>query len=173
MTSTPSGAAIVFRRPVESDHPPLVRQVDHWFGGRRVRHLLGRMWFRHVASTSWLAEIDGVAVGFLIGFISPDRPAEALLHLVAVDPNQRRRGIGRALVSRFVDDAASRDAATVTAVAWPGEPPAVAFFEAIGFAAAGGPGAQRIHGTTAFPDYDGEGDDRIVFVREVGSIERP
>jgi ribosomal protein S18 acetylase RimI-like enzyme len=124
------------------------------------------MWFRHVASTSWLAETpDGRPVGFLLGFVSPDRPSEGLLHLVAVDPNQRRRGIGRALVERFADDAAERGAATITAIAWPGEPPAIAFFEATGFAAQGGPGSQRIHGTIAFPDYDGEGDDRIVFVR--------
>ena len=83
----------------------IVAVVDDWFGGRRVRHLVVRAWFRHVASTSWLAE-DGAGqpIGFLIGYRSQDRPDEAILHLVAVHPSHRRRGIGRALVESFLAD---------------------------------------------------------------------
>ena len=88
-----------------------------------------------------------------------------MLHLVAVEPNRRRQGLGRQLVERFVAQMTSAGVETISAIAWPGEPPAIAFFEAVGFVAQGGPGSQRIHGTTAFPDYDGDGADRVVFVR--------
>lgn len=163
----PSGVRL--RRPTERDQRPIVGSVDHWFGGRRVRHLVGRAWFRHFAGTSWLAEgPDGRPIGFAIGYLSPALPMEAILHFVAVDPNHRRRGIGRALVAAFARDAAEAGATTVTALAWPGEPIAIAFFRGVGFAADEGPGVQNLYGTPAYPDYEADGEDRVVFVGAIG-----
>ena len=48
--------------------------------------------------------IRGRPIGFAIGYRSPDHPDEAVLHLVAVHPSHRRRGIGRALVDSFLAD---------------------------------------------------------------------
>jgi ribosomal protein S18 acetylase RimI-like enzyme len=161
-----TGAALGLRRPTEADQPRIVGIVDEWFAGRRVRHLVVRAWFRHVASTSWIAEDEaGGPLGFLIGYLSQDRPAEAVLHLVAVHPSHRRRGIGRALVESFLADVAGSGAGTVTALAWPGEPGAIAFFRALGFQADDGPGSRNLYGTPAFADYEGRGEDRIVFGR--------
>jgi GNAT superfamily N-acetyltransferase len=158
--------------PTEDDQPAIVAMIDEWFGGRHVRHLVGRAWFRHFGSTSWVADdVDGDPVGFLLGYRSPDRPTEAVIHLVGVHPNHRRRGIGRALIEAFVADGADRGVTVITAVAWPGEPPATTFFRALGFVPDEGPGSQNLFGTPAFPDYDGPGEDRIVFMRR--SLERP
>jgi hypothetical protein len=152
------------RRPTEDDQPRLVAVVDDWFGGRRVRHLLARAWFRHFASTSWIAhDASDRALGFLIGYRSPDRPSEAIIHLVAVDPNQRRRGIGRSLVGALLDDTERIGADIVTASAWPDDPIAVSFFGALGFHPDDGPGSQRLYGTTGFADHEGPGEDRVLF----------
>jgi GNAT superfamily N-acetyltransferase len=83
---------------------------------------------------------------------------------MGVHPNRRRRGIGRALVEAFLTDVHSAGVATVTALAWPGDPPAVAFFRAVGFRPHDGPGTQNLYGTPGIPDYDGIGEDRILFV---------
>src|SRR5204863_7778454 len=105
----------------------MVGVIDGWFGGRRVRPLVGRACFRHFGSTSWVAEdVEGGLVGVLIGYRSPDRPTEAVIHLVGVHPNHRRRGIGRALIQPFVPDGGAHGVAVITAAAWPGEPPAAA-----------------------------------------------
>lgn len=167
------------RHPTEDDQPRVAAVVDWWFGGQHVRHLVVRAWFRHFGSTSWIATgrgagddhagdaPDQVAVGFLVGYRSQDHPAEAVLHLLAVDPNLRRRGIGRALVDAFVGDAAAAGATTAVAVAWPGEPIATAFFRAAGFEPDDGPGSRNLFGAPGFPDYEGDGEDRIVFVRRL------
>ena len=163
-----SGFGIGLRHLTEDDHPPIVGLVDEWFAGQRVRHLVVRAWFRHFASTSWVAEDgEGRPVGVLLGYRSPDHPDEAVVHLVGVHPNHRRRGIGRALVEAFLAHVEPAGAATVTAVAWPDQPIAVAFFGAVGFRPDEGPGTQNLYGTRAFPDYDGQGEDRVVFVRRI------
>jgi hypothetical protein len=53
----------------------------------------------------------------------------------------------------------------VSAITWPGNRVSVGFHRAMGFAPDDGPGTQRLYGTPAYPDYDGEGDDRVVFSR--------
>ena len=159
---------MTYRHPIEADQPRLVGLVDEWFAGRHVRHLLVRAWFRHVASTSWVAEdAGGSPIGFAIGYSSQDRPDEAVLHLIGVDPNHRRRGVGRALLESFLADAAGAGALSVTALAWPGDPIPIAFFRALGFRPDDGPESRNLYGTPAVPDYDGPGEDRIVFVREL------
>jgi len=157
-----------FRRPVEADHRRLVGQVDDWWGGRRLHQILPRLWFQHFTGTSWVVE-DGTGrlVGFIVGFISPDHPEVAYIHMVATSPNDRRAGLGRALYERFIADVGSRGVRQVMAITWPGNRVSVEFHRAMGFAPDDGPGTQRLYGTPAYPDYDADGDDRVVFSREL------
>lgn len=155
-----------FRRPVEVDHRYLVDRVDDWWRGRKLHQLLPRLWFQHFTGTSWILEdASGTTIGFLVGFISPDHPDQAYIHMVATDPNHRGAGLGRALYERFFEDVAGRGVRTVHAVTWPGNRVSVGFHRAMGFDPADGPGTQRLYGTPAYPDYDAEGDDRVVLSR--------
>ena len=157
-----------FRRPTEADYAAVVGVVDEWWGGRRVRPLLPRLWFQHFADTSWIVESDeGRLQGFLVGFVSPDHPAEAYVHMIGTNPNRRKRGLGRALYERFCDDVRSRGVRTVKAVTWPGNQISVKFHTAIGFRPDDGPGTQNLYGTVAYADYDGDGEDRVRFIREL------
>lgn len=157
-----------FRRPVESDHRFLVDRVDEWWAGRRLRQLLPRLWLQHFSGTSWIVEDEGgTTIGFLVGFISPDHPDQAYIHMVGTSPNHRRMGLGRALYERFFEDVRSRGVRRVTAVTWPGNRASVDFHRALGFTPADGTGTQRLYGTPAYPDYDAEGEDRVVFNREL------
>lgn len=159
---------ITFRRPVEADHRFLVDQVDEWWGGRKLRQLLPRLWLRHFTGTSWIAEdVSGAVVGFLVGFVGPDDPTEAYIHMAATSPNHRRAGLGRALYDRFLADARARGVRRVYAVTWPGNQVSVGFHRALGFRPDDGPGTQRLYGTPAYADYDGEGQDRVVFSLEL------
>jgi ribosomal protein S18 acetylase RimI-like enzyme len=159
---------IRLRRPTEADHARLVGQIDDWWGGRKVHQLLPRLWFRHFTGTSWVAEdTEGRLVGFLVGFISPDHPEEAYVHMAGTNPNHRRLGLGRTLYERFFEDARTRGVQRVSAVTWPGNRVSVGFHRAMGFSPATGTGSQNLYGTPAYPDYDAEGDDRVVLSREL------
>jgi ribosomal protein S18 acetylase RimI-like enzyme len=164
----PGPGEVTFRRPTEADHARIVGVVDEWWGGRRMRSLLPRLWLQHFSGTSWVAEEpDGRLVGFVVAFVSADDPTTGYVHMIAADPNRRRRGIGRALYGRVFDDLGARGVRRVTAITWPGNRASVAFHRSIGFRVEEGPGAQPIYGTPAYADYDGPGDDRVVFVREL------
>jgi len=159
---------IRFRRPVEDDHLTVVAVADDWWGGRRMRAFLPRFWFRHFTGTSWIAETDdGHLMGFLIGFISPDHPDQAYAHMIGTSPNSRHRGVGRGLYERFFDDARAHGATSVIAITWPGNQVSVGFHRSMGFVPEEGQGSQRLYGTPSYPDYDGEGQDRAVFIYQL------
>ncbi len=155
------------RRPAETDHPAIVAVIDEWWGGRRMRASLPRLWFRDFATWGWIAETEeGRAAGFLTGFGSVDRSDVAVIHLVGVDPNVRRRDVGRRLVERFAEDARDRGRSRLEIAVPPDDPVALAFLRALGFRPLDGDGAVRLWGTPAFEDHDGPGADRAVLVRE-------
>ena len=161
--------AVTHRRPTEDDHSTIVGVIDDWAGGRRVHDALPRLWFRHFATTSLIAETaDGRLAGFLVGFLSQERPDEAVIVCVAVSPNQRRRGIGRGLVERFASDARARGAGHAMTAVWPGDQAAAAFHRAIGFDVEAGPLTQNRYGTASHPDYESDREDRAIFVLPLG-----
>jgi GNAT superfamily N-acetyltransferase len=164
----PSLDTLTFRRPTADDYPKVVEVVDEWWGGRKMRALLPRLWFQHFTGTSWILEAsDGRLAGFIVAFISQDDPTTGFVHMAATDPNWRRAGMGRLLYERVFEDLRGRGVRRVHAVTWPGDRPSVAFHKALGFLIDDGPGTQRLYGTPAYPDYDGYGEERVVFSREI------
>ena len=121
-----------------------------------MHHLLPRLWFQHFSGTSWIAEDDsGQPLGFLVGFVSPDHPDEAYIHMVATSPNHRKQGVARALYERFFEDVRARGVRTRDGDHVAGQSRRrSAFHRAMGFVSDDGPGTQRLYGIPAFPDYD-------------------
>jgi ribosomal protein S18 acetylase RimI-like enzyme len=166
--TAPDLDSLTFRRPDETDYSEIVEVVDEWWGGRKMRALLPRLWFQHFTGTSWVLEApNGRLAGFIVAFISQDAPSTGYVHMVATDPNWRRAGIGRRLYERLFEDLRGRGVQRVMAITWPGNRTSVAFHTALGFRIDDGPGTQRLYGTPAHPDYDGYGEERVVFTREI------
>lgn len=155
------------RQARPDDLAPLVAVVDDWWGGPPVSHLLHRFYFEHFAETCFVAhDAGGNRVGFLVGFLSQTRPDEAYIRLVAVHPEQRGAGVGRALYERFFATARARERAVVRSVTSPGNQASVAFHTRLGFVLEPGD-AITDDGLPILRDYDGRGAARVRFVKHL------
>ncbi len=98
----------------------------------------------------------GQLAAFLIGFLSQTEPDEAYVHFVGVAPEHRGEGLGRRLYERFCEDARDHGRLRVRCVTSPANEASVAFHAALGFE------VERVA-----RDYDGPGEDRVLFVKRL------
>jgi ribosomal protein S18 acetylase RimI-like enzyme len=128
----------MLRRARVEDHPRIVGVIDSWWGGRRMAVLVPSLFLEHFAGTSYVAESEvGALTGFLIGFVSQDRPDEAYVHFLGVHPDQRGNGLGRLLHDTFAGDVAERGVRVVRCVTSTTNTASVAFHTSIGFEVTG------------------------------------
>jgi ribosomal protein S18 acetylase RimI-like enzyme len=103
--ATDAGAEIVVRRLGLSDVDVVVAAA-HLFDD-----VPRRDWTERFVGgrdcVMFLAEIGGVAVGFLTGIeiVHPDKAPELLIYELGVDEPVRRKGVGRKLVDAAIDHA--------------------------------------------------------------------
>jgi ribosomal protein S18 acetylase RimI-like enzyme len=141
-----------------SDYGRVIQHVNAWWGGREMAPMLPKLFFLHFEGTSFVAEDEeGKLVAFLIGFVSQTDPEEAYVHFVGVAPEQRGSGIGRALYERFFATVKAHGCTCVRCVTSPVNEESVAFHESLGFAS-----------ESVVADYDGPGEDRVLFVKQLG-----
>jgi ribosomal protein S18 acetylase RimI-like enzyme len=171
-------------RPLRpSDFAPVMAVVDEWWGGRDMTRMLPRLFFDHFTDTSFAADraadraadlagaldgaLDGVLAGFLVGFVSQSQPGDAYIHFVGVHPGQRAHGLGRRLYGTFFDVVRARGCTRVRAVTSPVNTGSVAFHHRMGFRLE--PGYTPVDGLPVATGYDGPGQDRVRFVRDLPS----
>ncbi len=151
----------VIRAARPDDHARIVAVIDTWWGGRRLSALVPRLFLEHFAGTSYVAETDdGELAAFLVGFRSQDRPDEAYVHFLGVHPDQRGRGLGRALHDRFAGRVALDGVRRIRCVTSVVNTGSVTFHTRIGF---------RVEGTDEPVAADGV-DDGVGHVRLVRDL---
>lgn len=158
-------SAPTIRRARESDHELLIGRVNEWWGGRDMAPLLPRLFFQHFRDTGLVAESGGDLVGFVIGFASQAEPGVAYIHFVGVDPGHRGGGLGAELYERFFALALERGCTEVRCVTSPVNTGSIAFHRRMGFAP--DPGDAESDGTPYQTDYDGPGEHRVRFRRQL------
>jgi predicted GNAT superfamily acetyltransferase len=146
-----------------ADYPFVISVIDQWWDGRQVADKLPRLFFEHFTDTSFAVERDGRLAGFLAGFISQSRPDEAYIHFVGVDPAERGSGLGRLLYEAFFQAAETRGCVLVRAVTSPVNRGSVSFHRRMGFQLE--PGDAEVDGIPVSSGYDGQGADRVRFIR--------
>jgi GNAT superfamily N-acetyltransferase len=148
-----------------SDYRPVISVIDDWWNGRHMADMLPRLFFEHFTNTSFAAVRDGELAGFLVGFVSQSHPAEAYIHFVGVHPRERGRGLGRQLYEHFFAAVQARGCVLVRAVTAPVNQGSVRFHQRMGFDI--GPGDSEVDGIAVASGYDGDGDDRVRFVKHL------
>jgi ribosomal protein S18 acetylase RimI-like enzyme len=148
-----------------SDYRPVISVIDGWWNGRHMADMLPRLFFEHFTDTSFAAERDGELAGFLVGFVSQSHPAEAYIHFVGVHPDERGRGLGRQLYERFFAAVQARGRDLVRALTAPVNQGSVRFHQRMGFDIE--PGDSEVDGIAVTSGYDGDGNDRVRFVKHL------
>ncbi|MBX3269287.1 MAG: GNAT family N-acetyltransferase [Sandaracinaceae bacterium] len=138
----------------KSDFDYVVSVLDRWWGGPSSERA-HPVFFYELGSHALIAEEDGEVVGFLLGLVTEDAPRVAYVHLVGINPDHRRRGVGKQLYARFTERARGAGAATMKAITTVGNEGSIRFHEALGFA------------THEEPDYAGRGRSRVVFTKDL------
>lgn len=146
------------RHAEPADYGRVIGRLNAWWGGRDMAPMLPRLFFVHFEGTSYVVDDDeGQLAAFLIGFLSQTDPEEAYIHFVGVSPEHRGEGLGRKLYDRFLAEAKEHGRTRVRCVTSPANTESVAFHEALGF------DVERVA-----RDYDGPGEDRVLFVKQLG-----
>lgn len=127
--------------------------------------MLPKLFFVHFRPTSYVAEQDRKVVGFLVGFVSQSFPREAHIHFVGIHPQARQRGLARALYERFFAATTELGCHTVRCVTSPANQASIAFHLRMGFSPA--ESKDVVGGVPVIKDYDGNGEDRVLFSRAV------
>ena len=154
---------ITIRHAEPSDYQPIISVLNDWWGGRNMSDMLPKLFFVHFRETSFVAESEGKIVGFLIGFLSQTFPDQAYIHFAGVHPDYRRRGLARNLYGHFIRIAQKHGCRVVRSVTSPVNKLSIAFHLRMGFSIE--PGDIVIEGISVAKNYDGDGGDRVLFVK--------
>ena len=143
------------------DYKPMIAVVNDWWGGRKMADMLPKLFFTHFSQTSFVAEQGDGRIGFLCGFLSQSFSDQAYIHFVGVHPQYRGKGIGRALYERFFQSVKEAGRRKISCVTSPVNTASIAFHQRMGFSIENS--GTAIDGLSVFKDYDGSGEDRVLF----------
>ncbi|MBO9700120.1 MAG: GNAT family N-acetyltransferase [Sporocytophaga sp.] len=155
---------ITFRNISDDDYPYVISNLNSWWDGRAMVNMLPRLFFKYFKETGFVAIADGKVLGFIIGFFSQDDHRDAYVHFVGVDPGYRNYKIGKRLYDFFVERVQGAGVEKIFCVTSPFNKNSIAFHKRIGFEIM--PGSNKtVDGVDFFSDYDGNGEDRVLFVK--------
>ncbi len=143
----------------------VTKVINDWWGGRNMRDMLPKLFFTHFRDTSFIVKQDNEIVGFLNGFFSQTFPDEAYIHFVGVHPDFRKHGVARMLYEKFFDVARAHEKKWVRCVTSPVNKTSIAFHQRMGFEIE--PGDEIQDGISVHTNYDGNGETRVLFKKEL------
>ncbi|QOR68137.1 GNAT family N-acetyltransferase [Cytobacillus suaedae] len=148
-----------------SDYYSISPLINDWWGGRQMADMLPKLFFDHFSKTSFIAEIDGKIVGFIVGFLSQTYTNESYIHFVGVHPEYRKHQIGRKLYHEFFQVVKANNRSVVRAVTSPVNQASIAYHQKMGFDIE--ESNHKIEGLSVFLDYDGPAQNRVPFVKKL------
>jgi ribosomal protein S18 acetylase RimI-like enzyme len=151
----------VIRHAKADDYKVIIANVNEWWGGRPMAPMLPKLFFVHFGPTSFVAEKDGLIIGFVIGFVSQSYPGEGYIHFVGVHPDFRCTGLGHQLYERVFEAMIRNGCRVVRCVTSPVNKGSIAFHLHLGFKPE--ISEKVIEGVSVFEEYDGPGEDRVLF----------
>ncbi|HEX4792052.1 MAG TPA: GNAT family N-acetyltransferase [Actinospica sp.] len=136
-----------------ADLQTVLGQHARFWGERDLRALHLAALVQEFPATCLAAVADDGIRGYIFGFVTPDHLG--YVHLIATRDDTRGTGLGRRLYAAFTDAARAQGAQRLKAITSLDNAGSVAFHRSLGFA------------VREVADYNGAGQPRIVFTREL------
>jgi len=130
-----------------------------------MNDMLPKLFFIHFCETSFIAEANGQATGFLIGFLSQTCTKKAYIHFAGVHPSYRKQGVGRALYDKFFETVKKLHRSKVRCVTSPINKQSIAYHLRMGFEAE--PSDSKEDGVPYHRNYDGVGEHRVLLIKHL------
>lgn len=159
----------VIRNAEAEDYQAIINVVDEWWGGRQMALMLPKLFLVHFRPTSFVAEDNGLIVGFVISFVSQALHHEGYIHFLGVHPDFRRHGLARRLYNRVFKGMLDVGCQVVRCVTSPVNKSSIAFHLNMGFKPENA--GTLIDGIPVFKNYDGPGEDRVLFSKVLKGLE--
>ncbi len=134
------------------------------------RKAVYHLFTKYFKNTSLLLEENGNLKGFLIGFISQDNNENAYIHQLCIEKELRGQNMASNLVREFIRIVSSLGCKKVFLVCKPSNKTAINFYNKMGFSTLYSDQTILIDNTDVFMNYDGLGDDKIVFYKSIDRI---
>ncbi len=135
--ATEARSEIAIRPLTKPDYDDVIRVLDIWWGGpsREIAHPLFLYEFGHHGFAAFdPKEPDSAPIGFLLGFVAEaPQGLVGYVHLVGIDPDYRRKSVGKRLYEHFIAHAKLGGAEQIKAISTVGNSGSVAFHRAMGF----------------------------------------
>jgi GNAT superfamily N-acetyltransferase len=142
---------MIIRGITKQDFDYIVAVFDTWWGGPSTERA-SPFFFHELGEHALIAEDDGDVVGFLLGLAVPSQGV-GYVHLVGIDPDHRRKGVGQALYQQFAEKCRLEGLTQLKAIGMVGHEASLKFHGALGFAG------------RELADYAGPGRARMVFTK--------
>ncbi len=158
--------SIVIEKCTKADFNRILTDIP-LFWGSRLTDVMGPLHhsslINEFGNTCFVARQGNGILGYLFGFISQTEPT-GYIHLIAVRPDARKKGIGGRLHNEFIETTKTMGARRLKAIANPNNAMSIAFHKKMGMRLLGEPDK---NGVPVVKDYSGPGRDRVVFFKDV------
>ena len=151
-----------FRRIREQDFLEIMRLAESCDPIPLERDSIYHLFTRDFGDTCFVAVDKGRIVAFLLGIISQTNRRIGYVHNICVDPNWRRRGIGRRLYQRFMSKIADQGCRRVFLIVNPANRVSIEFHKRLGFEECLDDELVELGGVKAIRDYNGPGKHMVV-----------
>jgi GNAT superfamily N-acetyltransferase len=144
---------MIIRGITKKDFDYIVSVFDAWWGGPSTERA-SPFFFYELGEHALIAEDDGEVVGFLLGLVAHGSRT-GYVHLVGINPEHRRKAVGKALYQHFAEACKRGGLTQLKAIGMVGHEASWKFHTALGFEA------------REVPDYAGPGRARVVFTKSL------
>ncbi|WP_044748383.1 GNAT family N-acetyltransferase [Bacillus alveayuensis] len=156
---------MLIRNVSPDDYHSIINVLNDWWGGRQMADMLPKLFFIHFQETSFVAIDQEQIIGFLVGFVSQTYSDEAYIHFIGVHPEYRKQKIASKLYELFFEKVKEKGCQLVRCVTSPVNRTSITFHTRMGFEIESGD--RVVDGISVFSNYDGKGNDRVLFVKHL------